>query len=93
MQNNDWYYEILQLKKMVKSIHFSVDEIKAVVKPEDELWDNSDMIRKWKVSARTLADWRAKVLIGYVQVGNKLWYPREARVLFLSKYFNKINEI
>ncbi len=89
MQNKDWYWETSQMKKKLERIEASVDEVKAVVKPGQELWDGSDIIRFWKVSSRTLADWRAKGLIGFIQVGNKIWYPRDARELFLSKYFNK----
>lgn len=47
------------------------------------------MIRNWKVSERTLATWRSNDLIGFVQVGSKIWYPRNARDLFLCKYYNK----
>ena len=50
----------------------------------DAMWDNSDLVRNWKVSIRTLAEWRAERKIGYVQIGNKIWYPREERELFVK---------
>ena len=89
MQNNDPYFEIGLLKKKIDAIKIVVDEIKAVVKPEEELWDNADMIRNWKLSPRTLADWRSKGLIGFVQMGNKIWYSRESRELFLRVNYHK----
>lgn len=56
----------------------------------DEMWDNSDLIRNWKVSLRTLAEWRAEGKIGYVQIGNKIWYPREERELFIKTNLVKV---
>ena len=50
----------------------------------DEMWDNSDLTRNWKVSLRTLAEWRAERKIGYVQIGNKIWYPKEEREFFIK---------
>jgi phage pi2 protein 07 len=55
---------------------------------DEDLWDNSDLIRKWKISQRTLASWRSKGLIDYVQMGGKIWYTKENRNSFLSK--NKV---
>ncbi len=75
-------YDFSELKDLL-------NEVKNELKPEQELWDNSDIIRNWNVSARTLADWRAKGLIGFVQAGNKIWYLRESRELFLTMHFNK----
>lgn len=56
----------------------------------DEMWDNSDLTRNWKVSLRTLAEWRAEGKIGYVQIGNKIWYPREERELLIKANLVKI---
>jgi hypothetical protein len=53
---------------------------------DEDLWDNSDLIRKWKISQRTLATWRANGLIGYIQVGGKIWYTIEDRSSFLSRH-------
>ena len=50
---------------------------------EQDLWDNSDIIRNWNVSERTLDTWRKKKLISYIQVGSKIWYPKLAREEFL----------
>ena len=82
----EYHYNIERQNAELKEL---LNEIKAEVKPEQELWDGSDMIRNWKVSERTLATWRSKGLIDFVQVGSKIWYPREARELFLRKYYNE----
>ena len=92
MENHDLYYEVSGMKQKIDALKSTVDEVKAIVRPDEELWDNSDMIQNWKVSARTLADWRANGIISYVQVGNKIWYTREARELFLTMYYHKVKE-
>jgi hypothetical protein len=53
--------------------------------PEVDLWDNSEIIRKWKISERTLASWRKNGLISYVQVSGKIWYTKEGRDEFLKR--------
>jgi len=52
---------------------------------EEDLWDNSDIILNWHISERTLATWRKKKLISYIQIGSKIWYPKLAREEFLLK--------
>ncbi len=84
-------YELKKLKKAFSELNETVKGIGSKVISKDELWDNADMIKNWKVSARTLAEWRAKGIIGFIQVGHKIWYPRESRELFLAKYFVSIN--
>jgi len=89
MQNNDPYFEIGELKKKIDALKIVVDEVKAVVKPDEELWDGDDMVRYWGISPRLLADWRSKNLISYVQIGKKIFYPRAAREEVLEKHLVK----
>lgn len=77
---NDWQKELLAEILFLKE---SLSEIKKSI-IDDDLWDNSDMIRNWKVSLRTLADWRAEKKIGFVQIGSKIWYPKHEREMFLQ---------
>jgi hypothetical protein len=83
-------YEInvrfVELGKEINQIKDGVDHLIKVLKPEDDLWDNSDMIRNWKVSERTLAEWRQKGLITFVRVKGKIWYPKKERNQFLEKH-------
>jgi len=81
--------EINELKNGQLKILNQLLELLAKVKSDEDLWDNSDMIRNWKVSERTLANWRYKNLIGFVQVNSKIWYPREARDEFLIENYIK----
>jgi hypothetical protein len=73
-------------KELLDQIQFIKKELTDIKKNRDcdEMWDNSDLIRNWKVSLRTLAEWRAESKIGYVQIGNKIWYPKEERELFIK---------
>jgi len=73
-------------KEFLDQILFIRKELTDIKKSRDydEMWDNSDLTRNWKVSLRTLAEWRAEGKIGYVQFGNKIWYPREERELFVK---------
>ncbi|MBW8324205.1 MAG: helix-turn-helix domain-containing protein [Prolixibacteraceae bacterium] len=79
-------------KEFLDQIQFIRKELTDIKKnrDSDEMWDNSDLTRNWKVSLRTLAEWRAEGKIGYVQIGNKIWYPREERELFIKANLVKV---
>ena len=81
----DTNIRIMEIKKRIDEVKEGVDRLLEVVKPEDDLWDNSDIVRNWKVSERTLASWRKEKLIRFVQLKDKIWYPREAREEFLQR--------
>lgn len=51
---------------------------------EEKPWDNADLTRNWKISTRTLAQWRRDKLIGYSQINGKIFYTAEDRRRFLS---------
>jgi hypothetical protein len=74
-----------ELEKKVETMTGILTRIESRISKQENLWDNADLITNWKVSARTLADWRGKGLIGYSQVGGKIWYTIEDRENFLSK--------
>ena len=74
-----------RLEKQVSNLAERLEIVLDKMKPEQDIWDNSDMIRKWKVSQRTLATWRSKNLIGYGKAGSKIFYTPEDRSNFLSK--------
>jgi len=88
MNNIDVGFRLKELSANMKKLVEDVKELSEKCR-ENELWDNADIIRNWKVSARTLATWRAEGLIGYVQVGSKIWYPKEVRELFLKRNLKK----
>lgn len=92
MISYDSAYEIKQLKQQVAELVIEVKTLSSKVNPNDEIWDDQDMIKYWKVSKRLLSTWRKVGIIEYVQVGNKIWYPREARSKFIEKYSVKSEE-
>ncbi len=83
MRSYDLHYHITVLKREVTKLQEEITELKG--SNNDELWDNSDMMKNWKVSQRTLATWRSEGLIEYVQVGSKIWYTRKNREHFLER--------
>jgi len=83
--------KFLELFKELSEVKSTLEQVLSNIKPEAEVWDNSDIIRNWKVSERTLADWRKNGLISYVKVNGKIWYPRNAREEFLDR--NTVNEV
>jgi hypothetical protein len=85
MDNIDVGFRLKGLAGELKSLAKEVGKLKNEI-GVNELWDNADMVRYWKVSTRTLATWRAEGSIKYVQFGNKIWYPREARELFIATH-------
>jgi hypothetical protein len=66
----------------------AMEELKSNVKSDGELWDSSDIVNNWHVSTRTLADWRKKNLIAYVQINKKIYYPKKFREDFLKDNSN-----
>jgi hypothetical protein len=79
-----------ELSNELSDLRNVLSQVLLNVRPDDELWDNADIIKNWKVSERTLADWRKKGLISYVQVQSKIWYPRESRESFLDENYVKV---
>lgn len=91
MKSNDLAFDVKLLKQSVDHLR---EEIKAIKgkQLDKEMWDNSDVIRHWKISPRTLASWRAEEKIGYVQVGGKIWYTKEDRDSFLRRHSVNSND-
>jgi len=88
MINYDYGMRLKELAAEVKYLNQQIHELKVGI-GINELWDNADIIRNWKVSERTLATWRKEGLIGYVKVGGMIWYTREQRDLFLNSNLNE----
>lgn len=73
-----------EITSAINEVKSDIDILKKTVKSEDDLWDGSDLVRNWKISERTLASWRSRGMISYVQVNGKIWYPKDARESFLK---------
>ncbi|MEP7169597.1 MAG: DNA-binding protein, partial [Bacteroidota bacterium] len=68
-------YEDL-LQEVIDKLEEILERIPKNIVLEDELLDNSDFIRRMKISARLAQSWRDKKLISYSQIGNKIFYHR-----------------
>jgi len=84
MNNGDLSYRFKEFSGSLQLLTDEVIKLKTAF-GMNVLWDNSDVIRYWKISQRTLASWRADGLIDYVQVGGKIWYTAEGRQNFLNQ--------
>jgi hypothetical protein len=78
--------KLSQMERSISDLKKGVDAITQRVTSSDDLWDNSDLVRNWHISSRTLATWRKEGIISYVKAYGKIWYPREARESFLKDY-------
>jgi len=75
----------------IKELKGEVNELKKLlinIKQPPPLLDNSDLMRQYRISRTTAAEWRAHGL-EYVKVGNKLFYQRGDINTFLLKYRHK----
>jgi hypothetical protein len=83
MNNYETNLKFSELIKEVTNLKSLLEKISSRINPDEVLWDNSDMIRNWHVSERTLAEWRRKKLISVVKVNGKIWYTSRARKTFV----------
>jgi len=81
--------KLSELERGIFDLRKGVESIKDRITSTDLLWDNSDLVRNWHISPRTLAEWRAKQRIDYVKIGRKIYYSREDRDRFIEKYHVK----
>lgn len=89
MNNVDISFRLKELSDEIKQFAKEFSELKKN-NYVDELWDNADMVRNWKLSPRTLASWRSEGTIGFVQVGGKIWYTKAIRDEFLKANMIKV---
>jgi hypothetical protein len=84
--------KLSEFERGIIDLKRSVDSIAHRVTSTDEIWDNSDLIRNWHVSERTLATWRSKGLITFTKVGKKIFYDKSDRDAFIraNKRNNKL---
>ena len=85
MMNYDTNIRVKELASMLNILQSEINDLKKGSDAND-LWDNTDIVQNWKVSKRTLASWRAKGQIDYVQLDGKFWYSKENRDSFIEKY-------
>ena len=84
--------EMNSIKRELSSMQRQLQELLERDQTSEKLWDNSNVVRNWQVSQRTLATWRKNKSIDYVKIGGKIYYTPEARKEFLKKYSIISNE-
>jgi len=80
--------KLSEINRSITEIKKDLDVLKDTVQSDDKLWDGSNIVNNWHVSIRTLADWRKKDLIGYIQINKKIYYPKHFREKFLNEHSN-----
>lgn len=82
MVNQDFGYRLKQLSDRISALE---DRILVDTKSiESEDWDTEMLMRKWKISKRTAANYRKQGLVFYKR-GGRVFYTPESRENFLKK--------
>jgi len=78
-------WELKKLKESVVALQGMVQQISEKFIPGNELWDNAELCRYWKISPRTAATLRATGGLGHIFIGGKVYYSRENRDEYLNQ--------
>jgi|WetSurSiteA1Bulk_404760.scaffolds.fasta_scaffold133586_2 hypothetical protein len=81
------YDLLVRLQSLEKSQAMLISTLKRVLngmKPEKQLLDNADMMRLFKMSARTLAYMRSRHELDYIRIKGKIYYEKEAVDRFIK---------
>jgi len=63
------------LENLVMSLHEKLDKISKIIDSGVNVWlDNSDVLRKLKISSRLLQDYRDRGIIKFYKRYGKIWY-------------------
>jgi len=79
--------EMEQVKELLSQLTENLSE--KFQKPENVIFDNADVLDILKVSRRTLQQWRTDGVIGFSQVGSKLYYTQKDISDFIARHYNK----
>lgn len=83
------YATIDEIKKKQEDVIGILKEKKVITNPNEIIYDNSDMLQLFKISQRTLANWRASGIITFSKIGGKLIYTQQDINECLNKYKHK----
>ncbi len=79
--------EMEQVKELLSQLTEKLSE--KFLKPENVIFDNADVLKILKVSRRTLQQWRTDGVIGFSQVGSKLYYTQKDISEFIQRHYQK----
>ena len=83
----------------VQEIKQRLDEISLTLKQKqrtepDQIWyDNQEFLQIMNISKRTAAYWRTENIIGYSQVGNKIYYRLSEIMALLDRSTISANQL
>jgi hypothetical protein len=87
----DWYNKT---ERMLEKIYADTSEIASKLKigkdqdPKNIIYDNQEFIKLMNISKRTAQQWRDKNIVGFFQVGNKIYYSQEDVQKLLNANYN-----
>lgn len=70
------YQKVNDLEKKQDSLNEVLKTKRFITKPNEMIYDNADLMQLFKVSQRTLANWRANGIITYSKIGGKILYTQ-----------------
>lgn len=76
--------EVQDIKKRLDDLTLSV-KLQQRTEPDQVWYDNQEFLQVMNISKRTAAYWRTEKIIGYSQVGNKIYYRLSDILELLSK--------
>lgn len=87
----DWYNKT---ERVLEKIYADTSEIAFKLKagidqnPENVIYDNQEFMKLMNISKRTAQQWRDKKIIGYFQIGNKIYYSQADLQTLLQANYN-----
>lgn len=83
MVNHDYSFQLKELSVRVTKIENLIDKFTIRQPNSEKDWDNATLLREWKISKRTAANYRKQGL-GSFKRGGRVYYTPEHRQQFLS---------
>ena len=84
--------EIQHIKKRLEYISLTLKQ-KQRTEPDQVWYDNQEFLQIMNISKRTAAYWRTENIIGYSQVGNKIYYRLSEIMALLDRSTIPANQL
>ena len=87
----DWYNKTERvLEKIFANTSETLSKLKAGIdkNPENIFYDNQEFMKLMNISKRTAQQWRDKKIIGFFQIGNKIYYKLSDVHKLLNENYN-----
>lgn len=90
------YYEptektFLEIKEQLKDLRAILTKSQ-LLNPDDLFCDNEEFLKIMKISRRTSQFWRNTGIIGFVQIGNKIYFRLKDIQELLNKNYKPANK-